>query len=306
MFSFVQWFRTLIDGAKRKKGLWFTLLSVMSLAGIFISLYFVNFLVSDVAKKTYENQKQQFNLRLANQIVTHKERTLAIATTVTQNESIKNIFFRDDENVTRDIKKSADELKMRISQTLDSKNFAINFKRSEKFTELKMINGLIVKDDRAKFQTLMPLVKTDKFVSSIVVTENIESLVSIFKKEKKEFLFMLNDSSINKIEKTIQKSKYTKIFEKFYIKSKSYDLGFVEETKSINYEKLKNNGYLKTSQYFYVLQKMFNTDGDEIGIAMIAQNMSDDNSFVNLVKNLVNSVTTVAIGLIVSMILFLF
>lgn len=306
MFSFIKWFGSMIENAKKKKGLWFTLLSVFSLLGIFLSLYFVNFLVSDVAKKTYENQKEQFELRLSNQLLTHKERTMAIATTITQNEKLKETIILNDENSTKDITKSATELKNRITQTLDNKNFSINFKQSDKFASLKTVNGILVQSDGAKFKAIMPLVKTEEFVSSVEVNENLESLVDIFEKEKREFLFMLNESSINKIDQFIKKSQYITLFEQFYIKEKAYNQGFIESVKHINYEKLKDDGYLKDKRYFYVLQKVFDVEGNEVGSAIIAQNMNEDNSFVNLVKNLVNSVTTVALGLIVSMILFLF
>ncbi len=306
MFGFIKWVGALMDQAKKKKGLWFTLLSVFSLMGIFASLYFVNFLVSDVAKKTYENQKTEFGLRLANQFSMHKERTLAIATALTQNKEIKDIYINLDENSSKDLKFISDQIQRRISRTLDSKNFSVTFKQSEKFTKLKMINGLNVQSNGVKFQAIMPLVKTDSFVSQVVVNEDIESLTEIFKNEKKEFLFMLNKSSINKVDSLVKKSHYAVIFDQYYIKEKAYDISFLESVKGINYQKLKKDGYFKNREYFYVFQKVFDIDGDEIGMAIIAQNMGEDNSFVNLVKNLVNSVTTVALGLIVSMILFLF
>ncbi len=306
MFSFIKWLGSLIESAKKKKGLWFTILSVLSLAGIFLSLYFVNFLVSDVAKKTYENQKTQFELRLKSQLFSHKERTLAVATTLTQNKELQNLFFSQDANSSNKIKKSASELEKRLAKTLDNKNFSVKFLRSEKFAEVKIINGLDVGDSGAYFVANLPFTKSENSVSNIVVKENIETLVKLFESEKREFVFMLNESSINKVSRSVKKDEYKKMFETNYIKEEAYNKSFVKSLQGINFETLNKDGYLKNKDYFYVVQSVFDIDGDEIGSVVIAESMSAENSFVNLVKNLVNSVTTVALGLIVSMILFLF
>ncbi len=306
MFSFIKWVGELVQSAKKKKGLWFTILSLFSLAGIFLSLYFVNFLVSDVAKKTYENQKNQFELRLKNQLFFHKERTLAIATTLTQNKELQDLFFSDDKNSSNKIKKSASSLEDRLSRTLDNKNFSVKFLRSEKFAEVRIINGLDVGDSGAYFVANLPFTKSENAVSNIVVKENIETLVKLFESEKREFVFMLNESSINKVSRSVKKNEYKKIFETNYVKEGAYNKSFVKSLKNIDFEMLKESGYLKNKDYFYVVESVFDIDGDEIGSVVIAESMSAENSFVNLVKNLVNSVTTVALGLIVSMILFLF
>ncbi len=306
MFSFIKWFGSLIENAKKKKGLWFTLLSVFSLIGIFLSLYFVNFLVSDVAKKTYENQKEQFELHLKSQFITNKERSLAIATVATQNEQLKELFVSDDEDASKNIKKSAKKLEEVVSKTLDSQNFSISFEQNDKFSQIKIVNGLDVADNGAFFKAVVPFVKTETAVNNIVVKESIKSLVPIFKNEKKEFVFMLNESSINKIKSDIKKTKYIQIQEKYFVKIRDYNNNFVESIKSIDLNLLTTDGYLKDKNYFYVIQKVFDVDGDNIGVAIIAESMSSKNSFVHLVKNLVNSVTTVALGLIVSMVLFLF
>ena len=103
MFSFIKWFGSLIDNAKKKKGLWFTLLSAASLVGIFTSLYFVNFLVSDVAEKTYKNQKNQYVLAFKNKLASQNEYTEAIALSVSKNKDIADAFFSQDENASKTI-----------------------------------------------------------------------------------------------------------------------------------------------------------------------------------------------------------
>lgn len=306
MFSFIKWFGEFIENAKKRKGLWFTTLTVISLIGIFLSMYFVSFLVSDVAEKTYENQKTQFELRLKNQVNLQKERALAIAATITMHDELKSNFITYDQNSTDNIKRFTTLYNDRITKMLDTKDFSVAFERTEKFAELKMVNGLVVNDMGVTFKASVPFVKTDESVSNVVVNESMNSLVNVFKSENRDFVFMLNESSINVVDRNIKKAQYQRVFDDYYIKTEAYQKGFVDIVKMLDYQKLMKNGYLKDNNYFYVMQKVFDVEGDEIGVAILAENMSASNSFVNLVKNLVNSVTIVALGLIISMILFLF
>lgn len=306
MFSFIKWFGELIENAKKRKGLWFTTLTVISVIGIFLSMYFVSFLVSDVAKKTYENQKTQFELRLKNQFNLQKERALAIAATITVHDELKSNFITYDQNSTDKIKRFTARYNERITKMLNTNDFSITFERSDKFTELKIVNGLVVNDRGATFEASVPFVKTDESVINVVVNESMNSLVNVFKNENRDFVFILNESSINVVDRNIKKTQYEHIFDNYYVKTGAYQKGFVDIVKMLDYSKLMKNGYFKDNNYFYVMQKVFDVDGDEIGIGILAENMSASNSFVNLVKNLVNSVTIVALGLIISMILFLF
>ena len=118
MFSFIKWFGSLVERLKRNKGLWFTTLTTISLIGIFASLYFVNFLVSDVAKKTYENQKNHYVLELKNKFKEQENFIESVASVVAKDRSIANLIFNDDENSS---KKLDGELKV-LEQKLNEIN----------------------------------------------------------------------------------------------------------------------------------------------------------------------------------------
>lgn len=304
MFSFIKWFGALIEDAKKKKGLWFTLLTTFSLMGIFVSLYFVNFLVSDVAQKTYENQKNQYVLAFKNKIFTQNEYTEALALSISKNKDIANHFFSFDENSSRHIKEKRRQIEDKINTALGEKIVSISFEEVSKQTK---IIGLDMTKEGATFKSKVPMIDKNGTITSVVIDKKIESLVANYKRERKEFAFFLNEGSINKIDREFKKSSYESYHDKFYIKSSAYNKTFIDQLKSVDFSgKLEENGFIKDSKYFYVYQKIYDVDGDAIGLAFIADEVKDDNSFVNLVKNLVNSVTMVALGLIVSMLLFLF
>ncbi len=304
MFSFIKWFSSLIENAKKKKGLWFTLLTTVSLIGIFASLYFVSFLVSDVAQKTYENQKNHYVLSFKNKITSQNEYTEAIALSLSKNEDIANEFFSTDENATQNINKKSKAIENKINSALGKKSLSISY---EEVAKADKIIGIDITKEGAVFKSLVPMIDKNGTITSVVLTKNIDTLVENYQKEDKDFAFLLTESSSHKIDRALKKSAYESYHDKFYIKSDSFNKSFVDQLKSVDFGgKLEENGFIKDSKYFYVYQKVYDVDGDYAGLAFVAEQVKDDNSFVNLVKNLVNSVTMVALGLIVSMLLFLF
>jgi len=293
-----------MENAKKKKGLWFTLLTSFSLLGIFVSLYFVNFLVSDVAQKTYENQKDQYVLAFKSKIASQNEYTEALALAIAKNEDIANYFFSLDENATKHIKQKSDQIADKINSALGQKALAISYK--EVTNQTKVI-GVDITKEGAVFKGQVPMIDNNGTITSIVIDKSIETLVQIYKRERKEFAFLLNESSIHKIDREVKKKLYESYHDKYYLKSSAYNKSFTDELKNVDFSgKLEENGFIKDNKYFYVYQKVYDIDGDYAGLAFVADEIKDDNSFVNLVKNLVNSVTMVALGLIVSMLLFLF
>jgi len=304
MFSFIKWFGTLIENAKKKKGLWFTLLTTVSLLGIFVSLYFVNFLVSDVAQKTFENQKNQYVMAFKNKLISQNEYTEALAFSLSKNRDIADDFFSDDENASAKIKSKVGEISQRLNDSLGKKSINISFVETRKAHKA---NGVAITKKGAVFKSLAPMIQKNGMVISVLVEKDIDTLVDIYKREKKEFVFFLNESSIHKIDKAVKKSEYINYQDKYYAKTKSYNSSFLDHLKTVEFEeRLQENGFIKDGRYFYVYEKVYDIDGDFAGVSVVAEEIKNENSFVNLVKNLVNSVTMVALGLIVSMLLFLF
>ena len=304
MFSFMKWFGSLKESAKKKKGLWFTLLTALSLLGIFASLYFVNFLVSDVAQKTYENQKNHYVMSFKNKVLSQNEYTESIAITISKNQDIANEFFLDDSNASANIAKKSKEITSKINAITGKESLTISYDESKKINKSV---GIDITKKGAVFKSVVPMVDKNGTIISVVVSKNIDILVEKYKSEDKEFAFILTEGSSHKIDRELKKSAYTSYHDKFYVKNDVYNKGLTGQLRNVDFGGvLEENGYFKDSKYFYVYQKVYDVSGDFAGLAFVAEEIRDDNSFVNLVKNLVNSVTAVALGLIVSMLLFLF
>ena len=302
MFSFINWFGSIFEKSRKNKGLWFTLLTFFSLAGIFISLGFVNFLVSDVADKTYQNQKVRYSLNLKSLLQSKKDFVLSSALSMSQDESLKVLILSDDVNKTIKLETKMKSATKRVNKYLKSKYLTFLLEPSLK-AEVK--NGVRVYGDGVAFSATIPLVSSEDKTDNLLFKESIISMVDTFNTQNKNFVFLLNQSAMSQINIDF-KSDYEAINKTYFLKKESYENIYTESFKTLNFEELEEVGYYRGLNFFYVSEKLYDSHGVDIGIIVLAENVSDDNSFVNLVKNLVNSVTMVALGLIVSMILFLF
>jgi len=309
LFSFVKWLEDLISRIKKNKGLMFTLLSITSVVGIFLSLYFVNFLVEDVAKKTFQNQQKRYTSELKVHLNKEKDLVLAIASTSSLDSKLIEIFTNDSNTTKAEIEKSLEKVSKKYAQNvnknLNRNDIKINYFLSEDGTSQNIINGITVKNTGTYFQAKMPFAQKENTFLNIEVLSSIQSLKNLYSGENREFIYLLNDSSINKLDRTVLKKLYTKINNNYAIEKTKYPKKLIDSVKEIDFNTLKKRGYIKDKDYFYSSIDIFDIDGNEIGLILIGEKIDDD-SLVKLVKNLVNNVTMVALGLIVSMILFLF
>jgi hypothetical protein len=306
MFSFIKWFEAKWQEIKGNKGLWFTLLTVFSLIGIFISLYFVNFLVSDVAKKTYENQKDHYLIESKVLLESYEKSVLTLATAIGLDTNIQMLFQSEDENKTDKLTMVAANYTQKFAEVRQSDDIFVHFTYIDKLVDTKIINGLKVNPDGVSITAALPLSEKGRVRFGIEVNQDIEVLRRHYNKEKKEFVILLDRGAVSQIDMTLQKSSFITLFDRYYVNHKKYNHEFIQDIAQADLKQMLKAGYVKDLNYFYVVKKAYDYDGQEIGLIIIGEKISDKNSFVNLIKNLVNSVTIVALGLIVSMILFLF
>jgi len=306
MFSFIKWFEAKWQEIKGNKGLWFTLLTLFSLAGIFISLYFVNFLVSDVAKKTYENQKDHYLIESKVLLESYEKSVLTIATAVGLDTNLHLLFQSDDENKTAKMTAIAANYTQKFAQVRNSDDLFVHFTYVDKLVDTKVINGLKVNPDGTSITAALPLLEKDGVRVGVQVDQDIVSLKRHYNKEKKEFALLLDRGAYTQLDTQVRKKNYKTLFDTYYVNTKKFNNEFIQDIAKNDLKQMLKVGYVKDLNYFFVVKKAYGYDGQEIGLMVIGEKISEKNSFVNLIKNLVNSVTIVALGLIVSMILFLF
>lgn len=301
----MRWLEEFFAKTKRNKGLWFTILSTLSVIGIFLSLFFVSYLVEDVAQKTYERQHKHYSQNIKNNILLEKNFVLSLSSIAQKNKFVLDRFTQNDENTTSDIKIVSDTLTTAINKSLDRDDVKINFITSPNSDKAEITNGIIVDSTGTYFKASMPFAENNTTYLNINIQESINILNSTYKNENKDLIYLINNSSINKINQKVIKKFYVKVNNDYMIYNNLYKKNITEVIQTLNYEQILKDGYIKDKDYFFIGEKVFDVDGKEVGLMLLAEKIDDD-SLVKIVKSLVNNVTMVALGLIVSLILFLF
>jgi len=188
MFSFIKWFGSLVQKLKRNKGLWFTTLTILSLVGIFASLYFVNFLVSDVAKKTYENQKNHYVLEFKNKLKEQMLFTEALASVVAKDGSIANMIFSEDDNASKNLAGKIKSIEQKLND-LSSKGIVqlslIHSKKAQKSV------GIDVSKRGTVIEAVIPMADDKGDIINVRLGESIEYLVKDYKKIRRTLFYVI-------------------------------------------------------------------------------------------------------------------
>ena len=68
MFSFIKALQNFFSNLKKKKGLWFTTLTVLSIIGISVSMYLLSNMTTSIAKEVYINMSSTYINNLEDKI----------------------------------------------------------------------------------------------------------------------------------------------------------------------------------------------------------------------------------------------
>jgi hypothetical protein len=122
----------------------------------------------------------------------------------------------------------------------------------------------------------------------------------------KEFVFILDKSQLVFMNLESKQGMTQDIDEKYKIFFHEYNSQFYTNLRKINLEKLQREKYAIDENYYTTYEETVDINGKSVGLFLIGEEAGSANSFVNITKNLIGSVTTVALGLVISLILFMF
>ena len=69
---------------------------------------------------------------------------------------------------------------------------------------------------------------------------------------------------------------------------------------------MKNKGYSVNKEYFKTYKEILDVNGVTVGYVLIGEQVQGNGGFVNIVDNMTKSVTMIALGLVISILLFMF
>ena len=316
MFSFIKALQNFFSNLKKKKGLWFTTLTVLSIIGISVSMYLLSNMTTSIAKEVYINMSSTYINNLEDKIEDKKNEykriILGLQTNDTFKDNLNNKLVIDSilENYNKNLSEmgfgqitlSFYSITNQINQYKNIVNTVISRKTSS--------FGFEVLGDGPNIIYLFPIIIDSNVVGVVEIKENIISLKNDIERSKQTiFLFLLQEKMMNNLSDDLKNRRYRLIVDGLRVEEQKYDSSLVSNVAEGGQEEikeLKNNGYLVNDVYFKTYKEVVDVNGVTIGYIIMAEKVHGSNGFVNIVDNMTKSVTLVSLGLVISILLFMF
>ena len=316
MFSFIKALQNFFSNLKKKKGLWFTTLTVLSIIGISVSMYLLSNMTTSIAKEVYINMSSTYINNLEDKIEDKKNEykriILGLQTNDTFKDNLNNKLVIDSilENYNKNLSEmgfgqitlSFYSITNQINQYKNIVNTVISRKTSS--------FGFEVLEDGPNIVYLFPLIIDSNVVGVVEIKENIISLKNDIERSKQTiFLFLLQEKMMNNLSDDLKNRRYRLVVDGLRVEEQKYDSSLVSNVAEGGQEEikeLKNNGYLVNDVYFKTYKEVVDVNGVTIGYIIMAEKVQGSNGFVNIVDNMTKSVTLVSLGLVISILLFMF
>ncbi|MCT7529405.1 hypothetical protein [Aliarcobacter cryaerophilus] len=316
MFSFIKALQNFFSNLKKKKGLWFTTLTVLSIIGISVSMYLLSNMTTSIAKEVYINMSSTYINNLEDKIEDKKNEykriILGLQTNDTFKDNLNNKLVID--SILENYNKNLSEMGFgqitlsfySITNQVNQYKSIVNTVISRKTSSF----GFEVLGDGPNIVYLFPIIIDSSVVGVVEIKENIISLKNDIERSKQTiFLFLLQEKMMNNLSDDLKNRRYRLIVDGLRVEEQKYDSSLVSNVAEGGQEEikeLKNNGYLVNDVYFKTYKEVVDVNGVTIGYIIMAEKVQGSNGFVNIVDNMTKSVTLVSLGLVISILLFMF
>ena len=317
MFSFVKFLQSFKTFIKTKKWMWFTALTAASAAGVLGSMIFISSMTTDVASKTYlEEHRLDTNL-LDNFLISRYDSLLAIGSILTLAPLVQaNIKSENDAQMIVFLNQKAESINNKTNiSPLKIKYYAKDYEASgsqnKEFAELVMssnqnISGIVANRDGIRLIGITPITDGNSTIGAIEVSQSIHSLKIDFERLGKEFIFVLNKNQLVFLDIAHKTDTYHDIDEVYKVAFHNYDSKFYQNLQRLDIEDIKLRKYEANKEFYTTYDETIDLNGRQIGLFFIGESSTGGSSFVQITKNMINQITTVALGLVISLILFIF
>jgi len=317
MFSFIKYLQGLKERFQRNKGLWFTTITVMSILGIIVTMYIIMSMTSNVSEKVYQSMAKDYRVKITT-LLDNKEREFKkVAAIIEQNKALlTQIEQNQEQNILASQKTINDSFgKKGINNYKISFYSVANVKevfRSSIISVIKSKNtvyGLEVMADGVFNTYLQPLIKDDNVYGVIEIKESIHNYRKIFESLDDEYVFLLDKKMLPLISIDAKNGKYRDMINDYTVEQTFYDTKFtamIKDIGEVEFKTMIQENYVISGVYYRTYKIMTDINGANIGMMMLGEFVDKEDGFVNLADNMTKTVTTVALGLVISIMLFMF
>ena len=316
MFSFIKAIQKLLAELKKRKGLWFSILSASSISGIFIALYLITSVTDTASAHVYEDishtYKKNLDVRLLDRQKDYKNMVLALksndnfVTNLNNISAVDGIIKKYNDNL---LNNGFEGITIKFYSTLNQVNV---FKNSINavINRKSSLYGLEILLDGPHVVYLEPVFVDQNLVGVLEVKQKLLNFKADYEKAQGGlFLFLLQERSMTALSTDIKNGDYKVIVEDLFVEEKRYDGLFYAnmiEEGSEGLKFMKEHGYQVNESYFKTYKEIFDINGAFIGYIIVGEKVEGSSGFVNIVNKLTKEVTLIALGLVMSILLFMF
>lgn len=316
MFSFIKAIQSLLANLKKRKGLWFSILSAMSIAGIFLTLFLITNVTKTASAHVYEDvshtYKKNLDTRVLDKQKEYKNIVLALKSNANFTANLNNIQIVDET-----IKKYNDNLNTNGFDGISIKYYPLNtqvniFRNSinSVISRKSSLFGMEVLLDGPNMVYLEPLFIEQNLAGVMEVKQNLISFKQDYEKTQGGvFLFLLQERSMNALSTELKNGNYRAVVDDLFVEEKKFDgmfFGNMIKEGSEGLKLMRDQGYKVNEVFFKTYKEVIDINGSFIGYLIVGEKVEGSNGFVNIVDKLTKEVTLIALGLVMSILIFMF
>ncbi len=316
MFSFIKAIQNLLSELKKKKGLWFTILTILSILGISLSMYLLSSMTSNISQEVYANMSVTYKNNLEYKFEDKQKELRKIILGLKINDTFKNNLENkqivdsviDTYNKAL-IESGLDSISLTYYSTVNQTNQYRNIINSVINRKISTF-GVEVLSDGPNIVYLEPMMSGENVVGVVEIKESLISIKKDFERNKQSiFVFLMHEKMMANLSIDAKNGRYRPVVDDLRVEEQKYDGGFfanVIEEGLDGFKELKDKGYLVNKQYFKTYKEILDVNGVNVGYALIGEQVQGNAGFVNIVDKMTKSVTMIALGLVISILLFMF
>ena len=316
MFSFIKGLQNLLSELKKRKGLWFTTLSLMSMTGILLSMYLLTTMTSSIAEEVYANMSVTYKNTLEEKIEDKQKEFRKIVLGLRTNDTFKNNL--NDKQIIDPIVENYNKSLVEIGFDSISLSFYSTVNQTNQYRSIlnTVINrktasfGIEILANGPNIVYLEPIMSGDNILGIIEVKENLLSLKKDFERNKQSiFLFLIQEKMMANLAIDAKNGRYRAVVDDLRVEEQKYDGAFfsnVIEDGLEGFKQLKNNGYMVNQDFFKTQKEIVDINGVTVGYVLVGEKVEGKGGFVSIVDKMTKSVTMIALGLVISILLFMF
>jgi len=317
MFSFMNYLQGLLTKFKKNKGLWFTTITTVSIIGIIVAMYIIMSMTSNVSEKVYQTMANDYRTKVTTLFDSRELEFKKIVAVIEEDKALLEIIEKNQEQEILAYEKAINDSFVKKGIV----NYQTSFYSVANITEVfrssivsvikskNTIYGVEVMADGVFNTYLQPLIKDDIVYGVIEVKESIHNYRRNFENLNDEYVFLLDKKMLSQISIEAKNGKYKDMINDYAVEQTFYDTKFTAMIKDIDKDEFKemiHKNYIISGVFYRTYKIVTDINGADIGIMVLGELVDREDGFVNLADNMTKTVTTVALGLVISIMLFMF